>query len=218
MVEDKGFYHCFGCGAHGTAIDFVMAIEGLAFPEALERLADLTGIAGTAPRRGSRGPSPTRGSTPPTPPPPLGFRRSSPAPAGKEALAYLERRGLGRETVRGFELGYAPNERDRAAPRRSWPRASREDELLAAGVLAQAEGGDEAFDRFRHRIMFPIADERGRIVGFGGRALGDAAREIPEHARDRALPQGRAALQPAPGGQARRASGARWCWPRATWT
>ena len=53
VVEDKGFYHCFGCGAHGTAIDFVMAIEGLGFPEALERLADLTGIA--APRRATAG-------------------------------------------------------------------------------------------------------------------------------------------------------------------
>ena len=87
-------------------------------------------------------------------------------------MAYLDRRGLGREIARRFELGYAPNERT-ALRRAFWPRVLR-GPLLAAGLLAQADGGGEGFDRFRHRIMFPIADERGQIVGFGGRALGDA--------------------------------------------
>ena len=74
VVEEKGFYHCFGCGAHGTAIDFVMAVEGLGFGDALERIADLTGIAPAAPQRPS--PSPTSASTPPTRPPLPGSRRS----------------------------------------------------------------------------------------------------------------------------------------------
>lgn len=172
VVEDKGFYHCFGCGAHGTAIDFIMAIEGLAFPEALERLADLTGIA--APRRAAAAkPEPDQGLFAANAAAATWFQAQLAGPAGKEAQAYLERRGLGRETVRGFELGYAPNERT-ALRRALMTQGFTQETLLAAGVLAQAEGGDEAFDRFRHRVMFPIADERGRIVGFGGRALGDA--------------------------------------------
>ena len=172
VVEDKGFYHCFGCGAHGTAIDFVMAIEGLDFPEALERLADLTGIA--APRRAQRSrPEPDQRLYAANAAAAAWFQAQLAGAAGKEATAYLERRGLGRETVRGFELGYAPNDGPRCGGR-SLAQGFTPETLLAAGLLVQAEDGGEAYDRFRHRIMFPIADERGRIVGFGGRALGEA--------------------------------------------
>ena len=172
VVEDKGFYHCFGCGAHGTAIDFVMAIEGLGFPEALERLADLTGIA--APRRATAGQTePSQRLHAANAAAAAWFQAQLAGSGGKEAQAYLERRGLGREVVRGFGLGYAPNERT-ALRRALVGQGFAEAELLAAGVLAQADGGGEGFDRFRHRIMFPIADERGRVVGFGGRALGEA--------------------------------------------
>ena len=172
VVEDKGFYHCFGCGAHGTAIDFVMAIEGLGFPEALERLADLTGIA--APRRATAGQAePSQRLHAANAAAAAWFQAQLAGSGGKEAQAYLERRGLGREVVRGFGLGYAPNERT-ALRRALVGQGFAEAELLAAGVLAQADGGGEGFDRFRHRIMFPIADERGRVVGFGGRALGEA--------------------------------------------
>jgi DNA primase len=171
VVEEKGFYHCFGCGAHGTAIDFVMAVEGLSFGDALTRLADLTGIA--APRR-SVAVTPERSQRlfAANAAAASWFQAQLLAPSGREALAYLERRGLDRTIIRGFELGYAPNDRQplRAALR---SQGFGEPELVAAGLL-KAEDGGEPFAHFRHRLMFPIADERGRIVGFGGRALGEA--------------------------------------------
>jgi DNA primase len=172
VVEEKGFYHCFGCGAHGTAIDFVMAVEGLGFGDALERIADLTGIP--APRRAAAAkPEPDQRLYAVNAAAAAWFQAQLTLPVGRDALAYLERRGLGREAVRDFELGFAPDERA-ALKRALAAQGFTEDELLAAGVLARPEGGGESFDRFRHRVMFPIADERGRIVGFGGRALGEA--------------------------------------------
>lgn len=172
VVEEKGFYHCFGCGAHGTAIDFVMQVEGLGFAEALERIGDLTGLP--VPRRTAPGrPEPSLRLYEANAAALAWFRAQLTGAAGGEARAYLERRGLGRETIAAFDLGYAPD--DRGALRRALTgQGFGEAELLAAGLLAQAEGRPEAFDRFRHRVMFPIADERGRIVGFGGRALGEA--------------------------------------------
>ena len=172
VVEDKGFYHCFGCGAHGTAIDFVMAIEGLPFADALERLADLTGIA--APRRAKAGAGePGQRLHAANAAAAAWFQAQLASTGGKEAQAYLERRGLSRAIIKDFALGYGPNERT-ALRRALMAQGFSEAELLAAGLLAQADGAGEGFDRFRHRVMFPIADERGRIVGFGGRALGEA--------------------------------------------
>jgi DNA primase len=173
VVEGKGFYHCFGCGAHGTAIDFVMAVEGLTFPDALARIADLTGIP--APRRSAAGarPEPSQRLHAVNAAAAAWLQEQLAGAAGREAQAYLLRRGIDRETIRRFELGYAPGERS-ALKRALLAEGFAEDELLAAGLIARAEDSGETFDRFRHRIMFPIADERGRIVGFGGRALGEA--------------------------------------------
>ncbi|HEX6016323.1 MAG TPA: DNA primase [Geminicoccaceae bacterium] len=172
VVEEKGFYHCFGCGAHGTAIDFVMAVEGLGFGDALERIADLTGIP--APRRAAAAkPEPDQRLYAANAAAAAWFQSQLTLPAGRDALAYLERRGLGREAVRDFGLGFAPDERA-ALKRALAAQGFTEDELLAAGILARPEDGGESFDRFRHRVMFPIAEERGRVVGFGGRALGEA--------------------------------------------
>lgn len=171
VVEGKGFYHCFGCGAHGTAIDFVMAIEGVAFPEALQRIADLTGIP--APRRNAEArPEPSQRLFAANAAAAAWYQAALSAPSGQEVRAYLERRGLGREVARRFELGYAPQART-GLKQALLGQGFAEAELMAAGLLAQSEDG-QTFDRFRHRVMFPIADERGRIVGFGGRALGEA--------------------------------------------
>ena len=87
-------------------------------------------------------------------------------------MTYLERRGVDRATIRAFELGYAPNE-GQGLRQALKGQGFGEAELLAAGLVKADEGG-EPFAHFRHRLMFPIADERGRTVGFGGRALGDA--------------------------------------------
>ncbi len=173
VVEDKGFYHCFGCGAHGTAIDFVMGVENLDFGAALDRLADLTGIA--APRRRAD-PEQAEANA-------RLYAANEAAAAwfarqleqDRSARSYVERRGLDRQQAVTFQLGYAPD--DRQGLRRALlDKGFTETELLAAGLLAMAEDdpGRGSFDRFRNRLMFPIADERGRIVGFGGRALGDA--------------------------------------------
>ena len=171
VVEDKGFYHCFGCGAHGGAIDFVMAIERLDFREAIERLAELTGIP--APRRA--GAETARAD------PSLYDVNAAAAvwytarladPEAAPARAYLERRGLDRATVQGFRLGWAPG--DRTALRRALEgQGFATDQLVAAGLLRIPEGGGEPYALLRERVTFPIADGRGRIVGFGGRTLGD---------------------------------------------
>ena len=94
-------------------------------------------------------------------------------PAGAEARAYVKRRGLDIATVERFDLGYAPADR-RGLRDALVAQGFEEAELVRAGLLIQPEDGGGRYDRFRHRLMFPIADGRGRVVGFGGRALGDA--------------------------------------------
>ncbi len=172
VSETKGFYHCFGCGQHGNAIDFVMALEGLDFGQAIARLAELTGLP--APRRTGAGEAPVdrtlyavneaAGRW-------LAGRLES--PQGAEAAAYLARRGLDRATILRFGLGYAPTDRT-ALKRALQAEGYGEPSAIEAGLLVQPEDGGPSFDRFRHRVMFPIHDRRGRIVGFGGRALGEA--------------------------------------------
>jgi DNA primase len=175
VFEDQGNYHCFGCGAHGNAIDFIMAIEGLPFAEALRRLADLTGIP--APLRDPAGAEARRERIDPL----LAaneaarawFRHQLATPAGKVARDYLVRRGVPPGLQERFGLGYAPEGRDglvRALEAQGIAVATQ----AAAGLVVQPDDGGRAYDRFRHRLMFPIADGRGRLVGFGGRALGDA--------------------------------------------
>jgi len=172
VVEDKGFYHCFGCGAHGTAVDFVMNLEGVGFSEAISRLAEMTGIP--PPERSARAePSPDPGLLEAHAAALRFFRRCLEGTEGTGARAYLEKRGIRPETVRLFELGYAPQGRD-ALKRALIARGFSEELLLEAGLLARREESGESFDRFRHRLIFPIQDARGRVVGFGGRALGEA--------------------------------------------
>ncbi|MFO1048372.1 MAG: DNA primase [Geminicoccaceae bacterium] len=171
VVEDKGFYHCFGCGAHGTAIDFVMQVEGLDFARALERLAEITGLA--APRRAQQAQAESgerlRAANAAAA---VWFQAQLRGSGGREAAGYLERRGVDRATAAAFELGYAPN--DGQALRTALRAQGFTDaELIAAGLVKTAEER-EPYAHFRHRLMFPIADERGRLVGFGGRALGEA--------------------------------------------
>jgi DNA primase len=173
VVEAKGFYHCFGCGAHGNAIDFIMALERIDFAAALERLSTLTGIP--APRLAAQADAPRL-------PPGLVeaneaacavFRRELSASGGATARAYLERRGVDAKTAAAFELGWAPAGRNtlrEALIGRGFELAV----LVDAGLLVTPEDGGEPYDRFRERLIFPIRDPRGRVVGFGGRALGDA--------------------------------------------
>jgi DNA primase len=169
--DQKGFYHCFATGEHGDIFGFVMKTDGLSFPEAVERLADEAGVPmpKLGPRDEAREDERERlyriveMSA-------AFFEQALMSGPGAEARRYLEKRGLGRETISTFRLGYAPN--DRAALRTHLAAAGfKVEEMIASGMLI---GGDDipvAYDRFRHRVTFPITDLRGRVIAFGGRAL-----------------------------------------------
>ncbi|WP_051328953.1 DNA primase [Geminicoccus roseus] len=173
VVEDKGFFHCFGCGAHGNAIDFIMRAENLEFGDALERLEELTGIL--APRReGPAAPRVDQDLYAVNAAAAEWFAVQLAGAAGREARAYLERRDLRPDKIQAFGLGFAPGGGHALVEALS-ARGLSVQKLAEAGlVLIDQETGRAPFDRFRNRLMFPIRDERGRVVGFGGRAFGDA--------------------------------------------
>ncbi|EHQ53364.1 DNA primase [Ectothiorhodospira sp. PHS-1] len=168
VTPQKQFYHCFGCGAHGTAISFLMEYDNMDFVEAVEELARRAGME--VPRESGPG----RGDS-------EGFQRLIAAQEAAathftdnlrrhpEAVDYLKQRGLTGEIARDFRLGFAPNLRDDLL--RTLGKTFKEQELLDAGLATQRDGGPP-YDRFRGRIMFPIRDSRGRVVGFGARLLG----------------------------------------------
>jgi DNA primase len=170
VVPDKGFYHCFGCGQHGNAIDFVMAIDGVDFSQALQRLAELCGLP--APRSGGEG----KPRVDPTiyaanQAAARWFAGRLQARDAQPAAQYLSTRGLDQAIIERFALGYAPGERT-ALKRAMLAEGYTQALLLEAGLLVAPEDGGASYDRFRDRVMFPIQDERGRVVGFGGRTLG----------------------------------------------
>jgi DNA primase len=163
----KQFYHCFGCGAHGTAIGFLMEHAGKTFPDAVEDLAREAGLEvprverpGEREERAALDDLTSRLTTA------AGFYRAQLKDAPR-AIDYLKRRGLTGQVAARFQIGYAPDE---------WTSLERAFEdyqdtgLETAGLVVKGDGG-KRYDRFRDRIMFPIHDARGRIVGFGGRVL-----------------------------------------------
>lgn len=169
----KQFYHCFGCGAHGTAISFLMEHDHLGFVEAVEELAGRAGLE--VPREGpDTGPRDRRDED-------LHALMANVAQHYRVALgeddrarAYLKQRGLTGETVNRFALGFARNSWDDVLNAFGATPAGRE-ALLACGLLierdAQNARGAGHYDRFRDRVMFPIRDARGRVIGFGGRII-----------------------------------------------
>jgi DNA primase len=167
VSSSKQFYHCFGCGAHGTAVGFVMAYDGLEFPAAIEELAHTAGLE--VPREASLEPRQRHDRL---------YEALSAAQQwfrhqlghSDNARSYLKARGFDKATVDEFGIGYAPDQ---------WQALSDElgragfsaDELERAGLVAGNQG--RSTDKFRDRVMFPIHDRRGRVIAFGGRALGD---------------------------------------------
>jgi len=171
--DEKGFFHCFGCGAHGDVIGFVMQADNLAFPEAVERLAQAAGLEMPARRPADRQAAKKRESLYEV----LAraaawFEAQLAAPTGAAARAYLEERGLDPAVRARFRLGFAPDERA-ALKRALTGEGVSEQALVEAGLLVAPEDGGAPYDRFRGRIVFPITDSSDRVVGFGGRALGD---------------------------------------------
>ena len=172
-VDDrKGFYHCFGCGASGDHVRFLTDAEGLSFPEAVERLAEQAGVPLPTPDPAQARRDRARATLSDVVALAARFYCESFAgDAGREARAYAERRGLDRETIATFGIGYAPGGRD-SLKRYLIGHKVEEALMLEAGLVIRPDDGRPAYDRFRNRLMIPIHDQRGRIVAFGGRALG----------------------------------------------
>lgn len=170
VVPAKDMYYCFGCGAGGDAIKFLQEYDGLSFAEAVETLAASVGLE--VPRQ--RSAAPQRDLRPLYDAMRIaeGYYRAQ-LKRAPQAIEYLERRGLTGEAAQTFGLGYATQAWDGLFSALSGGDASiSADVLLEAGLIGRNEQGKE-YDRFRHRIMFPVRDIKGRIVAFGGRLLGD---------------------------------------------
>ena len=174
VSPDKQFYHCFGCGKHGTVLGFLMDHDHMAFPEAVEELATRLGLE--VPHEGGVDSSARRADEP------LfelmarvaGFYAQG---LSRDARArdYLAQRGLAPETIARFGLGYAANSWNEVLRRFGAAEADRQ-RLADAGLIVERErgqirDGERHYDRFRDRIMFPIRDARGRVIAFGGRVI-----------------------------------------------
>jgi len=173
---EKQIFMCFGCGVGGDVFKFVMQIEHATFPEAVQLLAEKHGIALARTAHPEDLISKTQQET-------LGavmveaaefyYRALVESEEGRAARTYIEGRGVGRETVERFRLGYAPASSDSLLHRLQKKNFSHQT-LEECGLVKQSEDGHRHYDAFRGRIMFPITDTRGRIIAFGGRAMGDA--------------------------------------------
>ncbi len=169
----KQFYHCFGCGAHGTAIGFLMEYEHLSFPEAIEELARLAGVA--MQYEGPSSSAPVRRNKDESLYDLLArvdqyYRQQlRQHPQSRRAVDYLKQRGLSGEIAAEFGLGFAPPGWDNLEKQLGQTAEIRE-KLISAGMLIKKDSGG-SYDRFRDRIMFPIRDRRGRTIAFGGRIL-----------------------------------------------
>ena len=171
VVDDKDFFHCFGCGAHGDAIGFVMRAENLNFLEAVERLAAEAGVAVPQSTPEEQKKARRQKTLLDTLEAAAAFYEARLwSPAGHSARDYLKARGLDTDTIRRFRLGWASD--DRQALRRALEGDYSEPLLVEAGLLHRREDG-EPFDYFRNRLIFPIGDRAGRTIAFGGRVLGD---------------------------------------------
>ncbi len=183
--DQKAFFNCFGCGAHGDAVGFLMRHDGLAFPEAVEQLAGLAGLE--MPKSGPEEIQKydrLKGLADALEAACKWFEAQLRAPAGRDGLAYLIRRGLDDKTIAEFRLGYAPpaSESLRAA---LVGQGHEEAILEEVGLLRRPDDGRSPYSFFRNRVIFPVADKRGRIIAFGGRIMeGDGPKYVnsPEHA------------------------------------
>ena len=171
--EDKGFFHCFGCGAHGDVITYLMRARHMSFPDAVEQLAGQAGLdlPEQTPQDREREKR-QAGLHDVTEAAAKWFEEQLWKPSGKTALDYLRNRGLTDATIRRFRLGYSPDNRTAL---KSALKELGEPLLIEGGLLINPEEGEnrESFDRFRARVMFPITDRRGRVIAFGGRIMGD---------------------------------------------
>lgn len=177
VSPEKGFFYCFGCRASGNVFNFLMKHENISFPEAVEKLAQRTGIAlpeeeispymvAQEKEREKIYEANDLAAT-------FFHNCLTQTDMGKEALHYLQERGLSEETITQFRLGFAPPGWDKLY-RAFTARNIEEAILLSAGLCRKNAKENTVYDYFRNRVMFPISDGRGRVVAFGGRVMDDS--------------------------------------------
>jgi DNA primase len=168
--EDKGFYHCFGCGAHGDVIRYLTEAEGMGFMDAVKDLAAQAGME--VPRETPEAiekQERAKGLHDIMELATVFFQEQLSSMSGSAARAYIDKRGLSATTVAQFRLGYSPDSRT-ALRTALLAKGATEEQLVDAGLLIQIED-KQPYDRFRGRLMFPIRDPKGRVIAFGGRIL-----------------------------------------------
>ncbi|OAZ97024.1 DNA primase [Halomonas sp. G11] len=176
VSADKQFYHCFGCGAHGNALRFLMEYDKLPFPEAVEQLAGRLGIE--VPREGADDPRAQQREKKRKEGVNLlelaasFYRERLKMQEGGEAKRYLHERGLSSDVISDYGIGYAPGGWE-ALKQHLSERGVSESVQVEYGLLIHREDTGRTYDRFRDRVMFPIRDLRGRTIAFGGRVMGD---------------------------------------------
>ena len=172
VVDDDGFYHCFGCGVHGDAISFLREMDGLEFLEAVERLAEMAGLK--MPQDAPQDPAILNRrkvilnileeTT-------LFFELALRREDGREAARYLKQRGLDEAIVKAYRIGYSPRF---GLINTLKEKGFSDSDMLAAGVVRKSDRDSSFYDYFRDRVMFPIENRQGKVIAFGARALGDA--------------------------------------------
>ena len=169
--DDKGFYHCFGCSAHGDAIRWLTEQQGLPFIDAVKELAQAAGLEmPEQDRQSAERAERAKGLHEAMADASAWFTEKLNGIEGGEARAVLERRGIKPETARAFGMGFSPDSRGKL---RDALKVYGDPMLIEAGLLISVEGKKEPYDRFRGRLMIPIRDARSRVIAFGGRVIGE---------------------------------------------
>ncbi len=173
VFPDKGNYHCFGCGANGDVFTYVMRTQNLAFGDALRLLAQQAGVALPERRAETAEDRALERLREVNVAAAQFYQQQLRGEAGRLGREYLEKRGLSQATLESFQIGVAPDGWDHLL-RYLAERGFSLDEIVHAGLATAREGGGGHYDRFRNRVMLPISDAKGRVVGFGARALDDS--------------------------------------------
>ena len=174
--DEKQFYHCFGCGAHGDVINFIMEHDNLSFRDAVEMLAADAGlqVPKSTPQEAAKAKkdkdlySLLEDAT-------LYFEDNLKNARNEDAMRYMLERGFSKETIQNFRIGFAPDD-GQALRKYLLDKGYADKDMIAAGVVRPSKKGGDPYAFFRDRVMFPVPDRRGRIVAYGGRVL-------PEHLR-----------------------------------
>jgi DNA primase len=171
VSAERQVYHCFGCGAGGGVINFIMSIENLSYPDAIHFLANRAGMTVPEEGRDEELPKLRRRMLELNREAARWFHQNLNSDSGKKAADYLEKRKISQRTAVRFGLGAAPEGWD-GLIRAMKDRGFEKDELVRAGLAVNREG--RVYDKFRDRLMFPVIDMRGDVIAFGGRAIGEA--------------------------------------------